>query len=152
MLIPMKVDYGVRVLVFLAQQPSESYASTTQISKARHVPEPFLLHICSDLQKSGLIQSRRGPYGGYRLALPAQEISITDVIKSLDFSLAPLDCVNDAEECKLSGSCTQRDMWRSAEHLLLRHLSAVSVDDLATEETFNNPLGRAVNIVNNDQI
>jgi Rrf2 family protein len=135
MLIPMKVDYGVRMLVYLAQQPEDVFASTADIAHARHIPEPYLLHICSELQKAGMIQSRRGPQGGHRLALPADQITITDVVASLDYSLAPLDCVDDADECKLAGACGQREMWGDVEKLLLAHLDSVKVSDLVARES-----------------
>lgn len=134
MLIPMKVDYGVRTLVYLARRPEGSYTSTAEISSARHVPEPYLLHICSELQKAGMIESRRGPQGGHRLARAPEQITVTDVVKSLDYSLAPLDCVDDADECQLSGTCAQRDMWGEVEQLLLRHLDSVNIADLAAKE------------------
>ncbi len=134
MLIPMKVDYGVRMLVYLALQPEGSFASTAEISTARHIPEPYLLHICSELQKAGLIESRRGPQGGHRLAKSAEQISVTDVVNSLDYSLAPLNCVDDAEECQLSGSCAQRDMWGDVEQILLTHLHSIKVSELAARE------------------
>jgi Rrf2 family protein len=135
MLIPMKVDYGVRMLVYLAQQPEGTYASTADISAARHVPEPYLLHICSELQRAGMIQSRRGPQGGHRLAKTPEEISVGDVVNSLDYSLAPLDCVDDVEDCKLAGSCSQREMWGGVEQLLLAHLASIRVSDLVAQET-----------------
>lgn len=134
MLIPMKVDYGVRMLVYLAQRPEGIYASTADISAARQIPEPYLLHICSELQKAGMLQSRRGPQGGHRLARPADEISVTDVVESLDYSLAPLDCVEDADECTLAGSCAQREMWSDVEQLLLTHLQSVRIADLVAKE------------------
>lgn len=132
MLIPMKVDYGVRMLVYLALKPEGSYASTSEISSARHIPEPYLLHICSELQKAGVIESRRGPQGGHRLAKQSSEITVTDVVNSLDYSLAPLSCVDHADECQLSDACTQRDMWGEVEQLLLTHLDSVRVSDLAS--------------------
>jgi Rrf2 family protein len=134
MLIPMKVDYGVRMLVYLARRPEGSFSSTAEISAARHVPEPYLLHICSELQKAGMIESRRGPQGGHRLVKTPDQISVTDVVNSLDYSLAPLDCVDDAEGCQLSGSCAQRDMWGGVEQLLLAHLASVKISDLAAQE------------------
>lgn len=134
MLIPMKVDYGVRMLVYLALRPEGTFSSTAEISSARHVPEPYLLHICSELQKAGVIESRRGPQGGHRLAKPADRITVTDIVKSLDYSLAPLTCVDDAEDCQLSGGCAQRDMWGEVETLLLTHLDSITVSDLAVRE------------------
>ena len=139
MLIPMKVDYGVRMLVYLARRPEGSFASTAEISSARHVPEPYLLHICSELQKAGIIESRRGPQGGHKLARSADLISVTDVVNSLDYSLAPLDCVGDAAECKLAGACAQRDMWGDVERLLLAHLDSIKISDLALKEESTTP-------------
>lgn len=141
MLIPMKVDYGVRMLVHLAQlPPDDAYASTSSIADAQHIPEPYLLRICSELQKAGLVNSRRGPQGGHRLAKPSDEITVSEVVDSLDFSLAPLDCLFDAEECTLSGACSQRELWSDVEQLLMDHLSQVRISDLAAKQ--NNMTGR----------
>ena len=134
MLIPMKVDYGVRTLVYLAMRPEGTFSSTAAISAARHVPEPYLLHICSELQKAGMIESRRGPQGGHRLTREPSQISVADIVNSLDYSLAPLDCVDDADECQLSGTCAQREMWTDVEQILLKHLDSVSVAELAAKE------------------
>ncbi len=134
MLVPMKVDYGVRLLVYLAQQPAEEYVSTSQIALAQHVPEPYLLHICAELQKMGLLASRRGPQGGHRLARPASEITVSDVVNSLDRSMAPLDCVEEPEECRLSGACSQRELWSDVEKMLMKHLNEVRISTLAQKQ------------------
>ena len=105
MLVPMKVDYGVRMLIYLAQQDDSEFTSTADIATAQHIPEPYLLRICSELQKSGLIESRRGPQGGHRIGRPANEISVKDVVISVDYSLAPIDCVEEPDGCILSGAC-----------------------------------------------
>ncbi len=135
MLVPMKLDYGVRLLVYLAQQPEGAYISTGDIARAQHVPEPYLLHICADLQRAGMINSRRGPQGGHRLARSAEEITISDVVNSLDRSMAPLECVEEPDDCRLSGACSQRLMWSDVEKMLMEHLSHVKVSDLARRQT-----------------
>lgn len=134
MLVPMKVDYGVRLLVYLAQQPAGEYVSTSSIAAAQHIPEPYLLHICSELQKAGMIASRRGPQGGHMLARQAGGISVSDVVNSLDRSMAPLDCVEEPEECRLSGACSQRDLWSDVEKMLMAHLGKVRISDLAQKQ------------------
>ena len=134
MLVPMKVDYGVRLLVYLAQQPEGAYISTGDIARAQHVPEPYLLHICAELQKAGMINSRRGPQGGHRLARSAEEITVSEVVNSLDRSMAPLDCVEEPDDCRLSGACSQRSMWSDVEKMLMEHLSGVKVSDLARKQ------------------
>jgi Rrf2 family protein len=142
MLVPMKVDYGVRTLVYLAQQDNRArteqdlaeFTSTSDIARAQHIPEPYLLRICSELQKSGLIESRRGPQGGHKLAQSADQISVSDVVNSVDYSLAPIDCVEEPEGCRLSGACSQRELWSDVETMLLEHLSKVKISELMTQQ------------------
>ncbi|MBG82509.1 MAG: hypothetical protein CL791_04285 [Chloroflexi bacterium] len=134
MLVPMKVDYGVRMLVYLAQQDDSEFTSTADIAKAQHIPEPYLLRICSELQKSGLIESRRGPQGGHRIGRPANEISVKDVVNSVDYSLAPIECVEEPDGCRLSGACSQRELWSDVEVMLLEHLSKVRISELTKQQ------------------
>jgi Rrf2 family protein len=134
MLVPMKVDYGVRTLIYLAQQDATEFTSTSDIAQAQHIPEPYLLRICSELQKSGLIESRRGPQGGHKLAKPGEQISVSNVVNSVDYSLAPIDCVEEPEGCRLSGACSQRDLWSDVEVMLLKHLSKVTISDLMSQQ------------------
>lgn len=134
MLVPMKVDYGVRTLVYLAQQDESMFISTSDIARAQHIPEPYLLRICSELQKSGLIESRRGPQGGHKLGRASDSISVSDVVNSVDYSLAPIDCVEEPEGCRLSGACSQRELWSDVEAMLLEHLSRVRISELATQQ------------------
>ena len=134
MLVPMKVDYGVRTLVYLAQQDLAEFTSTSDIAQAQHIPEPYLLRICSELQKSGLIESRRGPQGGHKLAKPGDQISVSDVVDSVDHSLAPIDCVEEPEGCRLSGACSQRELWSDIEAMLLEHLRNVKISELMSQQ------------------
>ncbi len=134
MLVPMKVDYGVRTLVYLSQQNDSEFTSTSDIATAQHIPEPYLLRICSELQKSGLIESRRGPQGGHRLGRAADDISVSDVVKSVDYSLAPIDCVEEPDGCRLSGACSQRELWSDVEVMLLEHLSKVKISELMNQQ------------------
>ena len=134
MLVPMKVDYGVRMLVYLAQQDDSEFTSTADIAAAQHIPEPYLLRICSELQRSGLIESRRGPQGGHRIGRAANEISVKDVVNSVDYSLAPIDCVEEPEGCRLSGACSQRELWSDVEVMLLDHLSKVRISELTKQQ------------------
>jgi Rrf2 family protein len=134
MLVPMKVDYGVRTLVYLAQQNQDEFTPTSDIARNQHIPEPYLLRICSELHKSGLIDSRRGPQGGHRMAMAPDSISVRDVVNSVDYSLAPVDCVEEPEGCRLSGACSQRELWSDVETMLLEHLSRVKISELVSQQ------------------
>ena len=134
MLVPMKVDYGVRTLVYLAQQDGNVFTPSSDIARDQHIPEAYLLRICSDLHKSDLIESRRGPQGGHRLARASGSISVRDVVDSVDHSLAPVDCVEEPESCRLSGACSQRELWSDVEAMLLEHLSGVTISELVRQQ------------------
>ena len=134
MLIPMKVDYGVRILVYLASFPHESIIKATEISKQRHIPEKFLFQISNDLIDKKLIKSMRGPKGGYSLGRNALDISVADVIESLDKSMAPVACLDNSETCEISGNCAQQNMWSDVEQTLISKLEMISIKDLAEKE------------------
>ena len=131
MRVPMKVDYGVRALVHLAQHADERPVRTAEIAQRQHIPEPYLDQVLTTLNKFGFIRSRRGPRGGHMLARAAGEITLRQVVETLEGRMAPLDCIVDADECVLSGSCTQRDIWRGVEEAVQQVLEATTVQQLA---------------------
>lgn len=131
MRVPMKVDYGVRALVDLTQQGNERPVRTAEIAQRQHIPEPYLDQVLTTLNKFGFIRSRRGPHGGHMLARDPAEITLSDVVATLEGRTPPLDCILDADDCVLSGSCTQRDIWRGVEDAIQHVLSATTVLELA---------------------
>ena len=131
MRVPMKVDYGVRALVDLAQQGSERPIRTTEIANRQHIPEPYLDQVLTNLNKFGFIRSRRGPRGGHLLARQPAEITLSDVVAALEGRTSPLDCITDADDCLLSGSCTQRDIWSGVEDAIQKVLTATTILQLA---------------------
>ena len=134
MLIPMRVDYAVRMLVFLAMQSEEPYTPTSVVAKRQHIPEPYLLRISADLVRSGLIESRRGPGGGIRLAKSPSDITVGKVVDCVDHSFAAIDCLSEPDACLISGACSQRELWGDVEQMLLDYLFEIKIDDLARKQ------------------
>jgi Rrf2 family protein len=81
-----RVDYALRALSELAA--ADAPRTVDQLSAAQHIPNKYLESILGELRRDGLLRSQRGPEGGYRLARPADAISIADVIRALDGELA----------------------------------------------------------------
>ena len=134
MLIPMRVDYAVRMLVFLAMQSEENYTPTSVVAKRQHIPEPYLLRISADLVRSGLIESRRGPGGGIRLAKSPSDITVGKVVDCVDHSFAAIDCLSEPDACLISGACSQRELWGDVEQMLLDYLFEIKIDDLVRKQ------------------
>jgi Rrf2 family protein len=87
MQISARADYAVRALLALAADESES-ATAQVLADRQSLPRKFLEAILSDLRRGGLVRSQRGAEGGYRLARPATEISVGDVLRAVDGPLA----------------------------------------------------------------
>jgi Rrf2 family protein len=85
--ISAKVDYAVRALLTLAQQSDILVAGAT-LAEQQDIPAKFLESILTELRRAGFVMSTRGADGGYRLARPASEITVADVIRAIDGPLA----------------------------------------------------------------
>lgn len=86
MRLSARVDYALRAACELAA--ADGPRTVDQLSLAQKIPNKYLESILGELRRGGLLRSQRGPDGGYRLARPAAEISIADVIRALDGELA----------------------------------------------------------------
>lgn len=134
MRIPMKVDYGVRALVDLAQHAAHAPTRTAEIAARQYIPEPYLDQVLTTLNKFGFIHSRRGPNGGHVLARPPEEISLGDVMAVLEGRSSPLDCIEEPSECTLSAVCAQRELWRDVEDAIQGLLNTTSIAKLASRQ------------------
>ena len=130
----MKVDYGVRALVDLAQSAAEGNVSTAEIASRQSIPEPYLDQLLSSLQKSGFIRSRRGPQGGHTLAKNPAEINMEMVMISLEGKGEPLVCLEDPAECTLSSACAQREVWQVVGDTVTNVLRSITIGDLAVKQ------------------
>ncbi|MGH3670469.1 MAG: RrF2 family transcriptional regulator, partial [Pseudonocardiaceae bacterium] len=88
MQISARADYALRALCVLATAPDQCSVKADEIASAQGIPRTFLDGILIELRRAGLIESRRGPEGGHRLARPAYAISLADVIRVTDGPLA----------------------------------------------------------------
>jgi len=84
--IPAKVDYGLRALLVLAA--ANGPMTSRALARDQDLPAGFLSAIMNDLRRAGMVTNQRGPEGGYRLARPADAITVADVMRVLDGPLA----------------------------------------------------------------
>jgi len=130
MRISMKVDYGVRALVDLAQNYGAGPIQTAEIAERQGVPEPYLDQLLATLRKEGLVDSRRGPHGGYTLAKSPTDLSLGTIMNALEGPTIPIDCLDGSLECNLTGHCAQQEIWRKVEGLTQAVLHSTKLADL----------------------
>lgn len=88
MQISAKADYAMRALLVLAAVPEGTSVKGQEIAETQEMPVKFVENTLSDLKRSGLVQSQRGRFGGYRLGRPAHLITVADVVRAVDGPLA----------------------------------------------------------------
>lgn len=130
MRVSAKADYGVRAMLELARTPGD-LTTAEFISQSQDIPVKFLRGtVLPDLRRAGLVTSARGPDGGHRLARPAGQISVGDVIRGLD---GPLTWVNGEppEEVRyLEHTEILRDVWIAMDAGLREVLDRITLDHL----------------------
>ena len=109
MQISAKADYALRALCVLAAAPEQCTVKADDIASAQDIPRTFLDGILVQLRRAGLIESRRGPEGGHRLARPAYAISMADVIRVTD---GPLALVRGQRPTTARHASCRRCGWR----------------------------------------
>lgn len=132
MRITAKTDYAIRAAVEMAaRQCDGQLVKAESVADAQDIPLRFLLAILNELRHSGIVTSRRGAEGGYRLARPAAEITLADVIRAIDGPLANVAGVRP-ESLQFSGSSApMRDVWVALRASLRSVLEHVTLADVA---------------------
>lgn len=123
-------EYGLRGVLFLAQQPREKVVLIEEISRAQEVPESYLAKVFQILAKAGIVRSYRGAKGGFTLARDPGYITIRQVVEALEGPVYLNICLMNAEECRRQPQCPLHIVWERAQRKLLDELDAVTLADL----------------------
>ncbi len=129
MRISAKVDYAIRAMTEMAV--ADAPITAERIATAQDLPLRYLLGILGDLRRNRLVQSQRGPEGGFTLARPAAQISLADVFRAIDGPLAEIHDLS-LTELEYQGPATElRTVWLAVRASLRRVLETVSLADVA---------------------
>lgn len=91
MKLSRKSEYAILALISLAKNQEEKLLTIQDLADLNQIPRKFLEQILIVLKRQNLVRSIRGPQGGYKLAKPASEISLAEIIRLIDGPLAPVD-------------------------------------------------------------
>ncbi len=131
MRINARVDYAIRAVVELAAVAPDSMTADA-IATAQGIPSRFLQAILTDLQRARMVTSQRGRDGGYRLALPASEISIARIMRIEQGFLAEVHGQRP-EDVRYPGAATElAKVWVAAREAYRRVLEGVTVADVVS--------------------
>lgn len=133
MKLSAKADYAIRAAVELAAAEPNAVKGET-VARAQEIPHAFLENIFADLVRAGLVRSQRGAQGGYRLARPAHEITVADVMRIELGHLVEIHGERPEDLDYLGPSAALREVWVAARASMRTVLEAVTLADVAAGE------------------
>jgi Rrf2 family protein len=129
MLITRETDYAVRTVLYLARD-RELTASVGEVAQAMHIPKSFLAKILQRLVRNHILISTRGVKGGFKLARKPSEISLLDIMESIQGPAGINVCAIDSKRCKMSVTCTVHPVWVQIRKDVEKRLKRETVDKL----------------------
>jgi Rrf2 family iron-sulfur cluster assembly transcriptional regulator len=133
--LTQKSKYAVRALVELALNEQDCPLGVAEIARRQHIPERFLEQILGELRRANILESRRGAHGGYRFAIPTEEISVLDIVEVLDGEIRPARC-SAGGVCYIADAplCVTSKVWDEAREALEDVFGRYSIAQLAATE------------------
>ncbi|MCL2331937.1 MAG: Rrf2 family transcriptional regulator [Actinomycetia bacterium] len=128
--IKRRTDYAIRMMLSIAKHGNQSPLSINQISKSDDVPYQFARSIQHDLVQAGLLKTIRGAHGGSMLAKPADQISLFDVVATMQGPPVFSPCELDPSWCQRFGVCSVHEVWHQLDVEIRTRLQAISLDYL----------------------
>src|SRR4051812_43569767 len=134
MKLSVRGEYALRALLVLGMNYDQSVVRIQTISDQQNIPKRFLEQILNDLKSAGVVQSKRGVAGGYRLARRPEEISLATIVRHLEGALAPVSCVSERfyEKCSCpdESRCAIRSVMKEIRDAIVKIAEKVTVADL----------------------
>ena len=143
MLFSTKAEYGVRLMVELGRRAGDGSAQAepvalAAVAQAETLPLSYLEHLVAKLRQAGLVTSVRGAHGGYRLAKPASEILMLDVVEALEGPITPMECFDVDREGRVLCShesdgdraCATKLLWTRVQGGVTKALAGTTLAEL----------------------
>ena len=130
-------EYGIRVMVRLGRDYGRGPTPLAELAEQEGLPQAYLEQIAGQLRRAGLVTSRMGVKGGYTLARGPAAISMADIVRSLEGTLAPVSCLAEGGgpgECTHAATpCSAHAFWEKLQGTITSTLQSVTVADLMHE-------------------
>ncbi len=131
MLISTKGRYALRILVDMAEHPSDNYITLQEVAQRQDISEKYLESIVRALVKGGILSGQRGKGGGYRLCAPPDQINVGQVLRCMEGSLAPVACLAEGSApCSRAAGCRTLDFWRGLNDVIERYTGSYTIADM----------------------
>jgi Rrf2 family transcriptional regulator, nitric oxide-sensitive transcriptional repressor len=122
-------DYAIRLLMYVAQRP-QRLCTIAEVAAAYDISQTHLMKIANQLAQDGWLESTRGKGGGIRLARPASQIALGDVVRTMEPDFFIVECFATGHSCMLHGSCKLTGVMDGALRSFLEYLDSHTLADV----------------------
>lgn len=133
--VSTRTEYATRALLDLALAREGAAIRTADVAKRQRIPKKYLEQILLLFKREGILRSKPGLHGGYMLARPAGQITMADVVRTVDGPLAPVRCVSLTAyapcTCPHEEICPLRAVWQQARTAMAQVLERVTLAEVA---------------------
>ncbi len=128
-----EADYAIVLLIRFAEDPERGSHSARDLATEVHLPVPIVGKVLKALARQGLLQSHRGPHGGYRLAVAPEAISVADIITAIEGRIAMTECqMDEGSNCCIEPVCSARQKWNRINQVICQTLDDISLAEMAS--------------------
>jgi Rrf2 family protein len=128
-----RTDYAVRACLLLAVSPDVP-VSSRRIAQRMAVPDRFLPQVLADLARAGIIESTSGKLGGYRLRRDPTELTLLDLIETIEGPSRSEQCVLEERPCGGDPACALHPVWSAAQSAFLQVLAGTTLAEIAVKQ------------------
>ena len=134
MRVSTKGRYGTRAMLDVALHADEGLVHLKDVAERQEVSKKYLEHLVARLEADGLLRTVRGAGGGVALVRPPSEVTLLDILQTLEGPLEPVECVDRPEVCSRAGNCGARDLWAELGSVTTEFLRSVTLEDLCERQ------------------
>jgi len=134
MILSTKGRYGLKMMYEFALSYGTGPMSLKEVAAKQQLSETYLEQLIAHLKKAGLVKSVRGAQGGYELIRRPEDITVGEIIRTLEGPLAPSDCVLDSEpECTRADYCVTRLIWEKIMDSINNVIDSITLKDMVND-------------------
>ena len=133
MRLTTKGRFAVTAMIDLALRQHNGPVTLAGISQRQKISLSYLEQLFGKLRRHDLVESTRGPGGGYSLARAAREISVSNIIFAVDEPLDATQC-GGKQDCQDDGPCMTHELWSTLNKRMIEYLDSVSLQDLVEQQ------------------
>ena len=123
-------DYGIRILAHLAHDEQQVTHNAREVAESLRLPAPMVSKVMKSLVRGGVLESHRGPGGGFRLAQRPDDLTVADMIAVLEGPVALTECQVSTSLCQHEGNCSVQEPWSVINRSVRDTLEAITLSDL----------------------